>query len=351
MEEVPDEEASSAHAADAPTSQAAAQMHNNHFQCRHSHSLTSSTPDDTETWNFDFGNELPDLDCDDLERDRDTDLANEVIEAPEIADEDGLATFAQFLSDAQEEARSAERQREKGSKRPKHYTKNSGKSKYRHRKRAEDLASKGYKSVFEFMEVMKKRRVDTAAQAVETAGVNDSMDEPSGSSADESEGSENEVGSPKVDAQPSLPDCMDPVNIAHVRLRELLEGLEDPSPESGADRALNQLNYTHFPSLRHALASLTIKSKDKKLDVFFRARITAMVGALNLYLDSELSYTWREASMIVSKSQGHGSYRARSIRSWIHAFLTSKKLPLHRYGQYHSSILHDDLGSSRHGGG
>ncbi|KAJ6599865.1 hypothetical protein DFH09DRAFT_1303227 [Mycena vulgaris] len=64
-----------------------------------------------------------------------------------------------------------------------------------------------------------------------------------------------------------------------------------------------------------------------------------MMGALNLYLDAELSYSWREASMIVSKSQGHSSYRARSIRSWIHAFLTSKKLPLHRYGQYHSSIL------------
>ncbi|KAJ7026020.1 hypothetical protein C8F04DRAFT_966959 [Mycena alexandri] len=46
--------------------------------------------------------------------------------------------------------------------------------------------------------------------------------------------------------------------------------------------------------------------------------------------------------MIVAKSQGHGSYRARSIRSWIHAFLTAKKLPLHRYGQYHSSILNDE---------
>ncbi|KAJ7165213.1 hypothetical protein C8R46DRAFT_836022, partial [Mycena filopes] len=51
---------------------------------------------------------------------------------------------------------------------------------------------------------------------------------------------------------------------------------------------------------------------------------------------------WREASMIVSKSQGHGPYRARSIRRWIHSFLAHKKLPLHRYGQYHSSILNDE---------
>jgi hypothetical protein len=105
---------------------------------------------------------------------------------------------------------------------------------------------------------------------------------------------------------------------------------------------LNQLNYTHFPALRRAAAALSVKSKDTTLDIFFRAQITAMAGALNLYLDSELSYTWREASMIVAKSQGHGSYRARSIRSWLHAFLISKKLPLHRYGQYHSSILNDE---------
>jgi hypothetical protein len=102
-------------------------------------------------------------------------------------------------------------------------------------------------------------------------------------------------------------------------LKELLEemqdgrALADPSPETSTDRALNQLNYKDFPALRRATASLSVKSKDKKLDVFFRAQIAAMVGILNLYLDSRLSYTWRETSMIVAKSQGHGSYRARTI--------------------------------------
>jgi len=99
---------------------------------------------------------------------------------------------------------------------------------------------------------------------------------------------------------------MDPVNLAHVKLHELLEEIEDPSPESAADRVLNQLNHTHFPALRRAAAALNVKSKDKSLDVFFRACITAMAGVLNLYLDSELSYTWHQASMIVAKSQGHG---------------------------------------------
>ncbi|KAJ6615170.1 hypothetical protein B0H10DRAFT_1801954 [Mycena sp. CBHHK59/15] len=46
--------------------------------------------------------------------------------------------------------------------------------------------------------------------------------------------------------------------------------------------------------------------------------------------------------MIVAKVQGHGPYRTRCIRDWIHVYLATKKLPLHRYGQYHSSILNDE---------
>jgi hypothetical protein len=93
-------------------------------------------------------------------------------------------------------------------------------------------------------------------------------------------------------------------------------------------------------------ARLAVKAKDPKLDVTFRARITAMVGTLNLYLDPELSYTWREASLIAAKSQGvgirNGSKRARNIRTWIHRYLVHSKLPLHRHGQHQSSILDDE---------
>lgn len=64
------------------------------------------------------------------------------------------------------------------------------------------------------------------------------------------------------------------------------------SEDTKVDRALNMLNYKNFPALQHALAKLTVTSKDKKIDVFFQAHITAMAGTLNLYLDSELSYTW-----------------------------------------------------------
>ncbi|KAJ7752453.1 hypothetical protein DFH07DRAFT_774392 [Mycena maculata] len=78
------------------------------------------------------------------------------------------------------------------------------------------------------------------------------------------------------------PDCMDPVNLAHVHLKELLEAIQDgsqildPTPETATERSLNQLNYKDFPALHCATASLSVKSKDKKLDIFFRARVTAM---------------------------------------------------------------------------
>lgn len=39
---------------------------------------------------------------------------------------------------------------------------------------------------------------------------------------------------------------------------------------------------------------------------------------------------------------GCGVKHARNLRKWIKAYLHSEKLPLHRYGTYHSSILDDE---------
>jgi hypothetical protein len=136
--------------------------------------------------------------------------------------------------------------------------------------------------------------------------------------------------------------------MARERIRELLEDLRqkkhpsDDGLDCAADPHLSVLSYKDFPILRRARAQLTVKGKDKKLDVFFRSRITAMAGTLNLYLDPELSYTWREASLLVAKSAGRGPNHARNLRTWIHNFLRTDKLPLHRYGSYHSSILDDE---------
>ncbi|KAJ6538605.1 hypothetical protein B0H10DRAFT_2448719 [Mycena sp. CBHHK59/15] len=78
--------------------------------------------------------------------DRELDLDKEVVEAPELVDETALQSFAKFLSEAQEAARLAERQRDKASKRPKHYSKNSKKTQYRNRVRSKEMEAKGFKS-------------------------------------------------------------------------------------------------------------------------------------------------------------------------------------------------------------
>ena len=134
--------------------------------------------------------------------------------------------------------------------------------------------------------------------------------------------------------EPSTPD---------EKLHELLQTVGDYSLETATDATLTSLTLQDFPALQQAKTKLSVKSKDMKIDVFFRARINAMIGTLNLYLDSTLSYGWREASMLAAKASGHGVYRARCIRQWIHQFLTSGKLPLHRYGHSHSVLEDEDL--------
>jgi hypothetical protein len=127
-------------------------------------------------------------------------------------------------------------------------------------------------------------------------------------------------------------------------LRQLREGRRphDDSPETATDDVLNALSHKDFPALRCARAKLNAKAKEKKLVVFFRSRITAMVATLNFYLDAELSYSWRESSILAAKAMGRGVKHARNLRKWIKTYLHSEKLPLHRYGTYHSSILDDE---------
>ena len=127
-------------------------------------------------------------------------------------------------------------------------------------------------------------------------------------------------------------------------LWQLREGQRphDDSPETATDEILNALSHKDFPALCHVQTKLTVKAKDKKLDVFFWSRIMAMVATLNLYLDAKLSYSWRESSILAAKAMGHGIKHARNLRKWIKAYLHLEKLPLHHYGTYKSSILDDD---------
>jgi len=129
-------------------------------------------------------------------------------------------------------------------------------------------------------------------------------------------------------------------------IQELLMNLRrgrappDKSPETPADAALDLLRDRAV--LLQAQKRLTLQSQDKALDVVFRARVSAMIGILNIFLDPELPYTWRKASMIVAKAQGHGETRARSIRRWVLDFVREGTLPLHGYCYSRQTILEDE---------
>ncbi|KAJ7237080.1 hypothetical protein C8J57DRAFT_1529611 [Mycena rebaudengoi] len=280
---------------------------NNHYQ---------SAADNDDSWDLNLGHELPDVDCDDLpEGPQEPDLDEEIVVAPEITEEKELDAFSQFLFNAQAAAQKAKRAQEAQQKRPRHYSGNAP-TKGRRKKIAKDLAEKGFLSVFDFIQTKKNSAAAQNTDLDSLAGdgfsaAHSPADSQSDSESQSGSEDEDEPGTPSAVSQsaeqsPETPDCMDPVNVAHVHLKELLEAMQDgsqildPTPETATDRSLNQLNHKDFPSLRRAAASLSVKSKDKKLDVFFRARITAMAATLHLYLDSQLSYTWREASMLDS---------------------------------------------------
>jgi hypothetical protein len=131
-------------------------------------------------------------------------------------------------------------------------------------------------------------------------------------------------------------------------IQVLLENLHrgcapvDESPSAPLDSALDLLH--DRAALLRARDKLLLEAQDKSslLDVVFQAHISAMIGVLNLFLDPELPYTWREASMIVAKAQGNGPTRARSIRAWVLDFVREGTLPLHSYGYTRQTVLEDE---------
>ena len=107
-----------------------------------------------------------------------------------------------------------------------------------------------------------------------------------------------------------------------------------------ADQTLDLWN--DRAALGAACVKLSERRKENSLDVILCARITAMVGVLNLYLDSGLGYSWRNASLVVAKARGQGKTHARNLRKWILDFIRSDQLPLHRYGQSKWTVLDDE---------
>ncbi|TFY76443.1 hypothetical protein EWM64_g7570 [Hericium alpestre] len=106
--------------------------------------------------------------------------------------------------------------------------------------------------------------------------------------------------------------------------------------------AINQFTYRDCHKLRVAWDELTKHVKSCQLDVLFRACITQMVGMLNLFLDEDSVFSWREASAIIAKTVNRSDATACSIRDWLHQYLHLDKLPLHQYGHFLSSIFDDE---------
>jgi hypothetical protein len=91
-------------------------------------------------------------------------------------------------------------------------------------------------------------------------------------------------------------------------LEDLQRGIAPEAPHTAVDNVLDVL--CDLPMLCMAWDRLALMGKDKAIDVLFRARIISVVGMLNLFLDLRLTFTWREASFIISKAQGHGTHHA-----------------------------------------
>jgi hypothetical protein len=95
-------------------------------------------------------------------------------------------------------------------------------------------------------------------------------------------------------------------------------------------------------ALAKALLKLREKSHNLQLDLILCARLTGMIGVLNLYLDPQLQSNWTELSVVVAKIKGHGVNHACNLREWILHFVKYGELPVHHLGQSRWTIFDDE---------
>ena len=308
---------------------------------------------------------------------------------PEICTQTELDLFSSALQEAQWAAIEAE-QRVRERKSPKTYTGGSKKTAQWRKMEKERMNANGYFGVFEYIE-MKKLLGGPRAQADHTAGSLSGMEDsdqqvhPNASAVDQqadlnasvvdqqadpdaiidnpvNPDTHNAIGQEEEESNRSVEskgqededddlenrdsDQIDPEDRSLTsalenlkQQRDLLDDL-DPGPLTSEENALDIIR--NVAQLRAACAALDLRSKDQTLDSFLRARIITMAGTLNIYLDPDLGHTWRNASLLVAKTQGHGEMHARNIRRWILSFLHDNKLPHHKLKQPRWSVLHDE---------
>ncbi|CAA7261901.1 unnamed protein product [Cyclocybe aegerita] len=205
-----------------------------------------------------------DLDSDsdwDPEDEEEVEVDEEELEG--LKNESDIHQFAAVLCEAQALAVKAEREAAADKpNRPKHYTGNSKRSQRLHAFNSEETVSEDESG----------SDSDSSPEDPPTEDVEASM----GRLFPERDELSNEMNpGPLHDTTGTQSDTR--VRSAKEEVEELLKQLRngcrplDDSPETRTDVLLNGLCYKDFPMLRRALAKLTVKSKDKKLDVFFRS--------------------------------------------------------------------------------
>ena len=302
---------------------------------------------------------------------RNTDSEGHALEGLEVFNgESKLERFSRILQEAQEKAQEIERSK---GKKHKPYTGHSHMTVYQCKWVQITLAKKGFLPMDEFLR-LKNTQEDTAALTAGPEAVYEELEESSndgGPNLNRNDAANNCDAELLIDSPPS-PDilCLDTLceeeeesteseneaesdshtgsqqdnpNSHDLEQEQIVARMPSSTPEtphSLIDRTMNILR--DLPRLGKARKELTLKVNDKTLDVVFRVRVQAMVGLLNLFLDPGIKCTWREASQIMSKAQGHGESRARHIRAWVLRFVRSRTLPIHQLGLTRRTVLEDE---------
>ncbi|KIJ56047.1 hypothetical protein M422DRAFT_239240 [Sphaerobolus stellatus SS14] len=253
-----------------------------------------------------------------VESDDEDEIENEIGMDGEIANERDLELFVRTLQEAQNAAQDEERQKNASNKCPS--------SRVQTRQEATPASEPASEEPeFEMMETPATQWQADEEEIFQGTDVEEGMG---------TDDYDNQEEAPLPAFEKELPT-------PNEWLQELLREVVDYSLETATDASLASLTWWDFPALRQARAKLFVLSKDNKIDIFFRGRLSAMIGALSLYLDPTLSYGWRESSVLAAKASGHGVYHAQCIQQWIHRFLMFGKLPLHQYG-HSQSVLEDE---------
>ena len=202
--------------------------------------------------------------------DSDSDSSDEELDKEELTElqkEADLEHFRTILTHAQAMAVKAECEAAgKKPKRKRHYAGNSDRTKWDHAQKHRKLEVTGQKLISSMFTKAEKFELKEPAAEVEEANhpIIDTFND-----SDLDDGNEIETSLKDSELFPQADEQL--TQRVEELLRQLQEGRcpQDYSPETITDQILNKLSHKDFGSLRSAWAELTVKAKDKKLDVFF----------------------------------------------------------------------------------